>query len=1073
MITAENLEKFVEQNGTAVVLQTLESMSEEERVALRATAIRTVEFFRFREIVARPSIQELRAANGTIEDANWNQTKEWYESAKAIVLYCCDLQELKAAGPNGLPGPDTALQVLRERKPAWLDKWCSITLRLWPTEYWHTIVELEKFCKTELKHTLDYYQALALGLPSRSDMEKFINDSPALKKEFYQFLASPTTIRAMAAPSAVLRPIESNNLLRFMSGSLSDSTKLDEHPKRWIRCITSLVEQGTLDRKQIVNLSFQALANASEEATKRTASYLPKESIAEFLCSLNDSLCPDKNAYLAKYASLLGAANSEVSIYATNVFLDTKTTVLPLDDIFSNLPLAFHNRDKAPAAAAISLLKKLASTSCAQSEAIGLAAIDAFNHKSKAIHKDAIKILEKYELCRSDSTQMKLFASLDLLEGINRSSAAKLLTSSNQQQGAKTQLATEETPGSADEDTTVFYAPENLQLKYMELSGITSLCDASQSTSKEDLAASAIAPVNLVSMDVPRLHADQRINLVETVDDLVFLLSANLNRTPSALQLELILDGIARLWKIRDNNFEEKTQSLRHTLEQIDPLTLAPNGSSAMGRLAHLWLTAENGEAIELRLGNTPLASRCYSLAERVHAGLVLPMLATPTHNGGWLDPLVLVRRLKDYQDQGRLVDADQASGWQKLIQNTIKAFTKPKDDYSNDDAELIQALLRLAPDGRTVALEEARLITGLAGKTLRFALGEGDINEIDKPPFAVAAFRSHTPRGTCPNLADNSWPHLPDVVYPAVYTYNSEAIVKFTNDRSKLIALRLPDFLTIKQVGHASASLQNSFERFGEGIEANRDETKFVMYPQHLTPTLKVHGIFRNSNLDDWSLDWLQNKEPLLARMAKNILHNINSIGNDWQDDYSILFDPDFPLDENGSWFLSLALVTKLDDVRRLALDVLIAAVEEQRVNAAKIGENIALLLEHKFTILRWTKSFRELARISQLHALFAWQVLITLLEKVGPSCPMGFTELLVELKEEYGFGVPLVAIEQLKQVGGSGKAATLAKKLVADGTNWSKTGPLNEAAKQSFASRIARVERWQRSEYFVDMPS
>ena len=170
MITAENLEKFVEQNGTAVVLQTLKSMSEEERVALRATAIRTVEFFRFREIVARPSIPELRAANGIIDDANWNQTKEWYESAKAIVLYCCDLQELKAAGPNGLPGPDTALQVLRERKPAWLDKWCSITLRLWPTEYWHTIVEHEKFCQTALKHNLYYYKTLALRLPSTTDM---------------------------------------------------------------------------------------------------------------------------------------------------------------------------------------------------------------------------------------------------------------------------------------------------------------------------------------------------------------------------------------------------------------------------------------------------------------------------------------------------------------------------------------------------------------------------------------------------------------------------------------------------------------------------------------------------------------------------------------------------------------------------------------------------------------------------------------------------------------------------------------------------------------------------------------
>ena len=77
------------------------------------------------------------------------------------------------------------------------------------------------------------------------------------------------------------------------------------------------------------------------------------------------------------------------------------------------------------------------------------------------------------------------------------------------------------------------------------------------------------------------------------------------------------------------------------------------------------------------------------------------------------------------------------------------------------------------------------------------------------------------------------------------------------------------------------------------------------------------------------------------------------------------------------------------------------------------------------------------------------------------------------MELKEEYGFGVTVVALEQLKLISGSGKAATLAKKLMADGTTWSKTRPLNEAAKQSFASRVARVERWQRSQYFVEMQS
>jgi hypothetical protein len=1079
MITAENLEKFIEENRTDKVLKTLQAMSEEERKALREVAIKTSEIFRFREVRSRPSKNfRNQKENGVWvqyvtevpPNDDWQHTIECYESAKATVLYCCDLQELKSAGGNGLPAPDMALKVMSQRKPAWLDKWCNYVLGSWPAEYWHTVFELEKLCKNRLKHTLSYYQALALGLPSYGDMEKYIDNSQAMKDEIYEFLASPTVIRAMAAPLAVIRDINMGNIRNFNSFEFKPLSDVDERPKRWIQCISSLAKQGKIDRERLLEVSFQTLASAAETQKKRTANYMADEPIAQFLCSLNDALCPDKRAYHQKYASLIGATNCDVSVFASTVFLGTSATLLPVEDILSNIPMAFRNRDKAPAVAALKLLGKLAEIDDTHNEAIALAIIDAFNHKSKAIHKDAITMLAKGELCKTDPVQDKLRNSLDLLEGINRSAASKLLISEKDILAISPaqKLTTNEL---ADELTSVLAltVPDNLDETFISLAGITNLCEASRAASSLSLAEAVLAPVNLVSMDGPRLFADQKLSPVETVEDLVFMLSAALTKPHSAQKLELILDGIARLWKVRDRDFEERTQSLRHTLAQVNPLNERTFGTSPMGVLAQLFLAGDKANLADNYFDNTTLASRCHSLAERMRAGLVLPMLAAPTHNGGWIEPLILVRRLKAYQEQQRLVEKGGLLALSKPIQNLFRTFSKAESAFSNDDTEFIQALLRLAPDGRSIALKEAEAIKGMVGKALRYALGEGDLNSIDKLPFAVAAFRSRTPRSIWQARADSTVQYLPDVVYPAQYTFDSVAITKSMNDRYRSIGPRLPDFLTVKVNGQSAFPIEDSYEMITARGITSRDAINDELYLHYLYPTVLVHRNHMEYVIRDFSLDWIQNKEPLLARMAKTVLHHINSIGSDWQDDYSILFDPDFPLNENGSWVLSLALAAKHDDLRRLALDILIAAVDENRADAEKMGKAIALLLEHKFTILRWTKAFRELARVSPLHALFSWQLMISLLVMIKIDCPIGFLELLLELKEEYGFGLAPDALEVLDHFTGAGKTAKLAKKLAGEGINWNRVGPLNEAAQQSFGARVARVERWQRSQYYA----
>jgi hypothetical protein len=127
--------------------------------------------------------------------------------------------------------------------------------------------------------------------------------------------------------------------------------------------------------------------------------------------------------------------------------------------------------------------------------------------------------------------------------------------------------------------------------------------------------------------------------------------------------------------------------------------------------------------------------------------------LACPTHRGGWIDPRDLVRRLKWWQEA--------------LSDGTPRNFAHP------DKYDVIQALLRLAPDYRAEALGEAGNIQGEAGAAVRFALGA------DEPigrqaSLWIAAARARDPWGSFQALADIHGSLGPDAAVPAVYEWDA-----------------------------------------------------------------------------------------------------------------------------------------------------------------------------------------------------------------------------------------------------------------------------------------------------------
>ncbi len=1092
-ITSENLQQFIEDNSTESLIQTLSEMTEKDRHALQDSALKAIAHFWQEAAEQTNKTSEFVHEWSGMFELERNQienlklisprTIEVIESAKVAVLYCCDFVALKEAGFKGLPAAAHAYRVLHHRQPKWLNKWAAWAFGYAPRAQWKTVIDLENAGLVQIKHKPSYYENLALGLSSVDDMAKYISETAILKNEFFDFLTLPATLKAIGTPVKFVSDMWQHDFMtsnKYMYGSfsalLSTNSLLqqghtlenrsfdpEQHTKLWLECLDKLASQEIIDRDRLVNLSFQLLVSSAEQPERRQLRITADESVALFLCSLNNLICPDKSKFISHYLALVGAANKYISRYAIKVFLDLDHKLIPINELCQSLGQTFRNGDAEPSLSALQLIEKMVNQrdkiADNEKELPALALVEAFTSKSKAVHNQALNLLSKYQLLESESARAKLLRNLDLLQGTNKSIAAKLVAKASTQTFVT--LPEDKAPHT-ELNVSALILPtldEALDEQLSQLAGIAGITSTHIEKSANDLAQLINAPVDLFSMESPRLHVTQRCTPLTELEDLIFLASASLTTEQSLDKMELLIDGISRLWQEKTHDFESKIRNAQARLQDVARYGLGINGFSFIVPI-HMWLNGVERDKIEILFKPTLFSARCLGVAARMKAKLSLPLLAVPTHKGGWVEPSALVERVKVWQSEGRLL---KHSGDYSAWTSPSKFHNWLADPHTNafhaDAPEFIQALLRLAPEGRIIALAQAQDLKGDFGKSIRFALGEGNVDDIERPELALAAFRSRYPRGVCTTKA-NKIPDMPDGIEPAKYTFNPAAVEETAKDHYRIIANLLPDFLTSESAGRSNFPVCKEYgrsHRIADHVQINFEQCQY-----HLYATVAMHSNLVNHFSTEYCTIWLQNREPLLARLSKALLLTINSIGAFNPDNYSLFFDPDLPLSENGSWFLALILVAKNDDLRRLGLDILIAAVEENRASALNLAHSMALLVG--FTQVRWLKSLRELAKVSALHAVFAWEVLTSYVLDRQKETPLGFLELLLELAEEHGFGLSPEAVQALEQFTGAGKTAKLAKSLASEKSHWKSYATLNEAAQQSLRSRASRVKRWHR---------
>ncbi len=186
--------------------------------------------------------------------------------------------------------------------------------------------------------------------------------------------------------------------------------------------------------------------------------------------------------------------------------------------------------------------------------------------------------------------------------------------------------------------------------------------------------------VVLDSLNSPRLNPATAIKPISSLDDLIYMFMKVWSGKCTAMELECVLNGVSRLCNERPSDFQQKTDALRQKAEQREQEFSMVGWTGTLAQVAASWVgdsrAADATGKVIVADPSSIFARRCLSLSKRIVSKQAAPLLCAPTHAGGWIDPMVLVKRINEYF-------------WIKL---------------EPDKVDFIQALLRIAPDNRTEA---------------------------------------------------------------------------------------------------------------------------------------------------------------------------------------------------------------------------------------------------------------------------------------------------------------------------------------------------------------------------------
>jgi hypothetical protein len=889
---------------------------------------------------------------------------------------------------------DAAIKILIDRRPEWIENWVDRKL---DGPYYDRI-------------SWKLLRALICAGVCRKP------DSPGYAMLMAHFMGRSDGAQVRISERLMAEPDLLSDVWRFFEQDICPFYEGDQ----WSQVLGELAGQGLIDRGRLLDSALQTLFHDNR-----------KEVHTGYICFYR-SLNPTADERVARqpvYLELLSHRVSHVVGFALEELgqLD-KQDALDGEAFFGAGKSVFALKPKGQSLSALRLARGAAKR---RAELIPLAtgfALDALTHDSADVQQQALGLLQTWQNRLHRDHLAEIREHLPGLAATARKQAVALVESAGRETASPTTIR-EQQPL----DVSILRArAEKLERKWRSLAGVDEALSAFDQGQLP-------APLTFRQLDVPVLSGAKSIVPIQSLDEL-------LDATAHAIEviedgeLERILDGISRLCDRFSVDFERRAAPLMARMEKV-PEQDAYRGlrnpyfvPKGVRRLILSWLSDQprepaNWRGAEHALHCFPgLASFIDERAEEIHCRMEgrrsAPMLSAPTHQFGWVEPREFVRRLSECTSNGEIPVSD-----------------------------LIQALLRLAPDGRELALADAKDLPGDAGRAVRWALGGAEGPKADdKRSFAMwlAAAQARNPDGELKELAD---------------------IVE-ANERE--MALWPPTYIWTPFQAHGGGYSPGG----AVDLQVVLDTCAVRSDEMHLRPTFALSEHAHRHYLSfgpPWAGAWLNsiwplNCDPLLAAGAKVLSQRVNAPASSLEPNYVYLFpllQPDRPWSELAYLNCWIALVSKDADSRSTAIDAMIVAIDDGRADGELAADVLIRLLPGGWVKLnRVAQTLQEISRVSPLHSWWTADLLQEIVAGISefPNDMRHILALLVELLTDLGQNLLEPTRVQLMSLKLRGKAAKLQDQLAK--LNFSALSVSSTAAfGRALENRIARVNRWSQS--------
>ncbi|PQO28836.1 DUF6493 family protein [Blastopirellula marina] len=916
-------------------------------------------------------------------------------------------------------------QIMADRRPPWLDAWVSemtkpdwhnITSSFWVLLYQHGLI-------SPADHNTLQVCVAGHGLPrafelQREATQKALREIPEIVERIYNIPSDPQA-----------------HII----------------PKEWEPVISWLNAEGLLDSERLVAAALAALAEPLNQSERNCCVIFAKAAIGKPTPkSRKVSL-----AFQSQWIGMLSDAQAVVAGFALDHLLQIeKLGKLNASDVVVEIPSLFQHKPKGHARKAVALLGRLAKSAELRPDAVrGLTF--ALAHPAKEVQEEAIEQLAIYLENSDDDAIDAIRLHTETVAPTLRARLETLLPN------APAEL-------SAEPETLAVSGLGELSDRLADVSqdaaSLFHLHEALSARDSGQLAEPGCWRMNQIRV----LDNYEEIPPIESIDELVQVTSAAVESCECPDTLERVVDGIVRLCNERPKHFKSLTQALRKRACQpimLRPLRGIVGGyvGESMTRIIGAWLK-EKGFLRDLLTPNGfPPAEFLWEVAERLLHGKAYPLLSTPTHRGGWIDPRVWIHRLSAAEESAA-----------ELL-----------------ESDLVRSLLRLAPDRRDEAwhlvAEGTCPVSARVKHLVQIAIEPVDslddfkLDDRWPVPVWMAAIRardpwidlaSYLPPEEIAQVPIELW-RLPDVFRPANYQWKATEAIKgggrylrpikmsavAEEDRNPLEAevnqlrtslnsepLNPENIMTILAIGKAEQQLSKHWEC----LTVQLNNLKVSHAPAYLYPYL--------ATLWPMKLDWYWGRSTLC------LVDRIES-GSSVEERYAQfllpLFEPDRCVTTMAARALWIATASKDSNAKTMATEVWIELMNSDRCHTSLLVDAWDNVFEGGWMKLsRVAEVLTEASAAGPLPAWITAKLISTFLARHDelPRDAAKLLELLDECHQRLGLAVNQPLHDKLSAIK-SGKAKQVAKSLLA--REEQPTSQRAEAMQQALEARLARAER------------